>query len=578
MTTPVLAVVLAAAPGNAPPGDASPRFTDVTESSGVRFTNHGGSGRLLILDTMGGGLACADFDGDGDDDLYLLTGSQLDPYEDDKSAPINRLYRNEGGLRFRDVTEASGTGLSGWSMGTAAGDYDGDGDLDLYVTRYGPDVLLRNDTVSGGELRFADVTAAAKLGDPRWGTGAAFFDYDRDGDLDLYVANYVDFEGRLARYGGDLDHPDFKDFKQLPHFFESQPDSLYRNEGDGTFTDVTKEARIVDGKGKGLGVCACDFDDDGDDDLYVASDTTPNSLFVNRGDGTFDELGAEAGVALGGSGRPEGTMGVAVGDIDGDQRFDLLITNFDNEPKSLYRNEGELGFVEVSREAGLQPGSNPFVGWGSELQDFDCDGDLDVFMSNGHVITDVPLFLIRHLLPASRLPGVIEPEHFGSGYEQRQLLYLNDGRGKFRDGGKSAGPFFERKIVGRGAIAADLDVDGDLDLVISRSNEPTIVLRNDLAGPAGPAWLEVELRQDGKNRFAVGARIRVEAAGKKQIRQIVCGDSYLSQHSLAQHFGLGSHKDPVDVTIRWPDGSEQVEKGVATCRRVVIRRKESGPP
>ncbi len=573
------------------PGDDA-HFTDVTERCGVRFTGHGGSGRLLILDTMGSGLACADFDGDGDEDLYLLTGSQLDPYPKGTSPPVNRLYRNDskdGEIRFTDVTDGSGAGLSGWSMGAVAGDYDGDGDLDLYVTRYGPNVLLRNDSslpssTQAGGLRFTDVTAQAGVGDARWGTGATFFDFDRDGDLDLYVVNYVDFEGRLARYGGDLGHADFKDFKQLPHFFDAQANVLYRNDGNGTFTDVTADARAADAKGKGLGVCACDFDEDGDVDLYVANDTTPNALLVNRGDGTFDDFAAEAGVALGGDGRAQGSMGVACGDVDGDRRFDLLVTNFDHEPDSLYRNDGGLVFLEETREAGLDPATLPFVGWACELQDFDCDGDLDAFFSNGHVITSVPLFLIRHLLPADRLPGVVEPEHFGSGYEQRQLLFTNDGRGRFREVKEGAGDFFGRKLAGRGAVSADLDQDGDLDLIVTCSNEPAIVLRNDLlsllpAAKRGPAWLEVALAQEGLNRFGVGARIEVRVEGKRLVRQVVCGDSYLSQHPLVQHFGLGAHEGAVEVVVRWPGGAEpiaQTETNVTTRRRIVVRRGEGG--
>jgi hypothetical protein len=574
-------------------GAAPIHFSDVTAASGVVHTNHGGSGRLLILDTMGSGLACADFDGDGDDDLYLLTGSQLDPYADGESAPTNRLLRNDGGLHFTDVSAESGAAIRGWSMGAVAGDYDSDGDLDLYVTRYGPNVLLRNDTPrdekSGkatGPIRFTDVTATAKVGDPRWGTGATFFDYDRDGDLDLYVTNYVDFEGRLAKYGGNLDHPEFKNFKQLPHFFDGQANVLYRNEGDGTFTDVTAKARVADPKGKGLGVVALDVEDDGDLDLYVANDTTQNTLFVNRGDGTFDDMSAESGTALSANGRVQGSMGVAAGDVDGDGRVDLLVTTFDNEAKAIYHNDGDGLFSEQSRERHLDRDALHCVGWASELQDYDCDGDLDVFFANGHVITDVPLFLLRHVLPKERLPGVVEPEHFASSYEQRALLFANDGKGVFGNVSKSAGDFFDTPVVGRGAISADLDRDGDLDLVVTRSNEPTVVLRNDLfesakasGGGSAPAWLEVELRDDAagaKNRFGVGARVEVRAGGRKLVRLVCCGDSYLSQHPLAQHFGLGDFAGPVDVAIRWPDapvGQEQVVKGVATRQRVVIRRE-----
>jgi hypothetical protein len=558
------------APGD--PDGSNLRFVDVTAKSGVAFTCKGGSGRLLVLDTMGSGLAVADFDGDGDDDLYLLTGSQLDPYPKGEKPPVNRLYRNDGGLHFTDVTAESGAGLDGWSFGAVAGDYDGDGDLDLLVTRYGPDVLLRND----GGLHFTDVTAQAGVGDPRWGSGATFFDYDRDGDLDLYVVNYLDFAERLAKFGGDLDHPEFKNFKQLPQYFHGAPNVLYRNDGDGRFTDVTAKAGVANEQGKGLGVVACDFDEDGDLDLFVANDTTANALFVNQGDGTFDELAADAGVALGESGRPEGTMGVGCGDLDGDSRFDLIITNFDNEPNTLYRNAGGLQFEDETRRRGLHEPTIRPVGWASEPADFDDDGDLDLFFANGHLITDVPLFMIQHLIPQDRLPGVIEPEHFAGSYRQKQQLFLNDGKGLFALHEDDVGPFFQEEMVGRGAIAADLDGDGDLDLVVQRSNEPTLIVEN--VGAPKNGWIEIGLADpSARNRFGVGARVEVTAAGRTQIRQVTCGDSYCSQRPLALHFGLGAvgpDGAKVEVKVRWADGKVQWFHDVKARQRVVLRREE----
>ncbi len=558
---------IAAGDQDAPP---VPRFADATAKSGVAFTCKGGSGRLLILDTMGSGLAVADFDGDGDDDLYLLTTSQLDPYPAGQKAPTNRLYRNDGHLHFTDVTADSGTGLDGWSFGAVAGDYDGDGDLDLFVTRYGTDVLLRND----GNLRFTDVTATAGVGDPRWGSGATFFDYDRDGDLDLFLVNYVDFAARLARYGGNLDHPDFKNFKQLPQYFNGEPNVLWRNDGDGKFTDVTAQAGVADPQGKGLGVTACDFDDDGDQDLYIANDTTANALLVNQGNGTFDDLAADAGVALGESGRPEGTMGVGCGDFDGDGRFDIVVTNFDNEPNTFYRNTGDLQFLDETKRRGLGAPTIRPVGWASEPEDFDDDGDLDLFFSNGHLITDVPLFMIRHLIPAERLPGVIEPEHFAGSYRQKQQLFLNDGKGIFALHEDDAGDFFKEEMVGRGAVAADFDGDGDVDLVLQRSNEPTLVVEN--VGTPRNGWIEVALADGAsRNRFGVGARVEVTAGGRTQIRQVSCGGSYCSQRPLTLHFGLGAAAPAtVDVKVRWPDGKVQHFHDVKTLRRAVLRREE----
>jgi len=386
------------------------QFTDVTEGTGVEFVSEGGVGNQLIVDTMGSGLGLVDLDGDGDLDLYLLTGSRVEPYEDGEAPPRNRLYRNDGELRFTDVSAGSGMDLTGWSMGCAFADYDADGDLDAYLTRMGSNALLRNE----GGLRFVDVTAAAGADDPRWSAGCSFFDADGDGALDLYVVNYVDFEGRLARHGGDWNHEDFRQFRQLPHYFDPVPNTLLRNRGDGTFEDVTEEAGVADSTGRGLGVVTCDLDQDGDQDFYVANDTTANSLFLNEGSGVFEEVGAEWMVAYNGSGKPEGSMGVAWGDVDADGQWDLLVTNFDNEQNTLYRNAGYGYFEDGTGAAGLREPTREAVGWGVGLFDHDNDGDLDAFFANGHVVTSVPLFMIRHLLPESRLPGVLESEHFGA--------------------------------------------------------------------------------------------------------------------------------------------------------------------
>ncbi|MGH7152039.1 MAG: FG-GAP repeat domain-containing protein, partial [Planctomycetota bacterium] len=483
-------------------GGGVPSFLDVAETAGIRFAHRAGTGRDLILDMTGAGCALVDVDGDGDLDAYLLNGSQLEPRKEGADLP-NGLFRNEGGLRFRDATADSGLGVTGWSMGCVLADADGDGDPDLYLARYGPDLFFRN---RGGGT-FEEASARARLGDPRFSAGCVLFDYDRDGDLDLFVSNYVNFEDRLRQVGGDLDAEEFAGYRQLPQSFSGVGSSLWRNEGDGTFSDVTAAAGVAWPEGKTLGAAAAVFDGDGFDDLYLACDTTQNGLFRNLGDGTFEDVSLWSGTALDAAGRPQGSMGLTWGDADGDLDFDLVVTNFAGEPDTLYRNLGRGSFEDATAVAGLSAATEP-VGWGADLFDADLDGDLDLFVANGHVIGNLKR-LAAKTIPEDWLPGSFTRASFSGSFRQTNVLHLNDGTGRFADASDRAGPAFREAFVGRGAASGDVDRDGDLDLLVLDCNGPARLLRNDLR--RGGAWLEVSLRGRRSPRDGVGAVLLARA-------------------------------------------------------------------
>jgi enediyne biosynthesis protein E4 len=542
-------------------GGEVPTFRDVAEEAGIRFVHRAGTGRDLIVDMTGAGCALVDVDGDGDLDAYLLNGSQLEPRKEGADLP-NGFFRNEGGLRFRDATADSGLGATGWSMGCVLADADGDGDPDLYLARYGPDLYFRN----RGGGRFEEAAARARLGDPRFSAGCVLFDYDRDGDLDLFVANYVDFDERLRKAGGDLDAEEFAGYRQLPQNFSGVGSSLWRNEGDGTFTDVTAGAGVAWPEGKTLGAAAADFDGDGFDDLYLACDTTPNGLFRNLGDGTFEDVSLWSGTALDAAGRPQGSMGLAWGDVDGDLDFDLVVTNFAGEPDTLYRNLGGGSFEDATAAAGLASAVEP-VAWGAELFDADLDGDLDLFVANGHVVGNLKR-LAAKTIPEDWLPGSFTRASFSGSFKQTNVLHLNDGTGRFADASARAGPAFREAHVGRGAACGDVDRDGDLDLLVLDCNGPARLLRNDL--PPGPAWLEVSLRGRRSPRDGVGAVLLARAGQRRYLRQVQAGGSFLSSKPLEAHFGFGAHEGPVALEVRWPSGLVQVVEGIATRRRVEI--------
>jgi hypothetical protein len=443
------------------------------------------------------------------------------------------------------VTEAAGLGFTGIGMGVAVGDYDGDGDLDLYVTTYGSNVLYRNN----GNGTFTDVTREAGVDDPRWSTSAAFVDYDRDGDLDLFVANYVDFTIGAAK--ACTDPVGARDYC-APSAYHPVPARLFRNEGNGRFTDVTEHAGIVRAYGAGLGVAVGDYNGDGWLDIYVANDATPNQLWVNRQNGSFEDEGWLSGSAANAAGRPEGSMGIASADYDGDGDEDLFVTNLARETFVLYVNDGHGNFDDRRVGAGVAQTTADMTGFGARWLDYDRDGLLDLMVANGAV----------NIIGALR--GSANP------YKQRNQLFRNTGKGRLADVSAEAGAAFERAEVGRGLATGDLDNDGDVDAIVTSNGGPVRVLLNE---PEAAHWITIALAAASGNRLGFGARIGVVRAGLPTMwRRVGTDGSYLSASDSRAHFGLGSSSDLDRITVEWPDGFQEQWMGVAADRAVVLRR------
>ena len=494
---------------------ADPFFVDATREAGLDHPTISGSPhKRFILESTGSGAAFFDYDGDGDLDLYVVNGSTYANYN---AGPGNVLYRNDSGV-FTAV--AVGVEDRGWGSGVAVGDYDGDGHSDLYVTNYGANALYR----SRGDGTF---TAVAEQGDD-FSTSAAFFDYDGDGDLDLYVANYVVFDIGPVLQDPELDDPcvylgGLRVFCG-PQGMEGGRDRLYRND-DGMFADVTTESGVAAANFHyGLGVMPADFDGDGDLDLFVANDETPNVLFRNDG-GRLDDIGLEAGVAYNGDGELEASMGVDAGDCDGDGDLDLYVTNFYGETNTLYLNSGDGTFVDATSERGLAAPTVGYLGWGTRFFDFDFDGDLDLFVANGHVYPQV------------------DAASAGGRYAQRNQLFANEGSGVFAP--MEAGLRVEKSS--RSAISGDYDLDGDLDLFITNIDDSPTLLRNDT--DAG-RYLVVQVEPE-----TVGTWVRLVAGGRTQVRSVGGAAGYLGHSDVRLYFGLGQAERVERVEVRWPDGA-----------------------
>ena len=532
MTAPSIDLRLkAAARPVAPPDNADYscdpiQLVDVTQAIGLDFAHYNGfSGEYYYVETFGAGAAFLDVDGDGWLDLYLVNGAPLSGERPDP-IPANRLYHNTGAGGFADVTAASGAGHTGYGMGCAAADYDADGDVDLYVTNVGPNLLLRNE----GAGRFADATAAVGGDDARWGTSCGFLDYDLDGDLDLYATNYVDFDPQkniVCAEGGIRSYCE-------PKFYEPVGDVLYRNE-DGQFRDVASEVGIIH-KGRGLGVAFADYDLDGDTDIYVANDGTMNFLYQNQGN-RFAEVGLYAGGRYNEDGLAEAGMGVEFGDWDNDGFQDIFVTNFAQETNTLYGNDGQGQFYDITLRAGLAECSYKPLGFGTNFLDYDNDGDLDLFVANGHVMDKITQ---------------VHPDH---AYPQPNQVLCNQRGTRFVDVSARLGPALAAAAVSRGSATADYDNDGDLDLLVTNVAATPNLLRND--GGNRQHWLTIQLGGTSQH-----ARVAVTAGGQRQVKERQAGGSYLSSSDPRLHFGLGE-ATRATVEIRWPDGTLQKMEEVA---------------
>jgi len=550
-TAALLALALPACSAPAPPAAAPnarphpqaaplPRFTDITDQAGIRFRHqNSATPRKYFIEIMGSGGAFLDYDQDGRQDLLFINNTRL-PGGRVQGEPTMQLYRNVDGRRFADVTAAVGLKRPGlFGMGAAAGDYDNDGDPDLYVTcALDSSRLYRND-----RGRFTDVTEQAGVGcRSRWSTSAAWLDYDRDGRLDLFVCHYVKYRGLHD------DQPCFVGSRRvycLPVAYEPIAPTLFHNEGGGRFRDVSRQTGIAAAKGKGLGVSLWDYNDDGFLDLFVANDTVPGFLFRNEGGRRFSEVGVEAGIAYNEEGNPHSGMGIDAADVDNDGRTRLAITNYQGHQTSFYALESRDAFRDQREEAGIAEETGKVLGFGVLFFDFDCDGLKDMLQVNGHVQDEIE----------KREPTVR--------FAQPTLLFRNLGRGRFAEVGLAAGRPFSHRVVGRGAACADIDDDGDLDVMVTANNGRARLWRNDSA--AGHAWIGLRLVGTRSPRDGNGALVL--ATTGTVTRRALCrtGSSYLSQSDLRVHFGLGTARS-ADLEIRWPSGTVDRIQGAPAGR------------
>ena len=518
--------------------DPAVPFSDRTRTMGIDFRHqNGASTQKHLVETMGSGCALLDYDGDGRLDVLLINGGRT-PDSPLFEPRAHALYRNRGGGRLEEVTREAGLDLpAGYGMGVAVGDYDNDGDPDLYLTHFGPNRLYRNN----GDGTFSDVTGRAGVAGAEWSTGAAFFDYDRDGAPDLYVVNYLDatFERNPPC--------EMKGIRAYchPRHFAGVPDRLYRNLGDGRFGEVSRSSGILNPEGKGLGVVAADFDGDGWVDLYVANDSVRNFLLRNKGDGTFSDVTLLSGTGYNSQAQAEAGMGVDAADYDGDRLLDIFVTNYDLETNALYRYQGNWLFGDERWRSGLARKDRFLLGFGAGFLDFDNDGDRDLLVVNGHVVDNIER---------------IQPD---LSHPQPDQLFENRG-GRFVE----HEPFYRwssrQPRVGRGAALGDIDNDGDIDVLISNCGAEPALLINRVG--ARRNWIQLRLTGTDSSRDAVGTRLTLTTAEGEQSDQITGGGSYLSASDLRAHFGLGEAARVEEIRIRWPSGKEEVLKDIPANR------------
>jgi enediyne biosynthesis protein E4 len=514
-----------------------PKLVDITKSTGIRFDHLSSPEKKYIVESMSGGVALIDYDRDGWPDIYFTNAPDVSMQLAGKHAR-GALYHNNHDGTFTDVTDKAGVGSPCWAMGAAVGDYNNDGWPDLLITCFGGVVLYRNN----GDGTFTDVTRQAGLGsDSGWATGAAFGDYDNDGWPDLFVAHYVDFDLHDLPELGSKKTCLYHDIAVQcgPRGMKGSPDSLYHNNGDGTFSDVSQQAGVEDSQGLfGLTAVWSDFNQDGHLDLLVANDSGPNYLYINDGQGHFLDQAQTAGVAYNQDGYEQANMGVALGDYLHTGQFSVAITHFSEEYTALYRNDGNLNFTDVSYKAGIGRDTAPYVGWGDAFLDLDNSGWLDFFQVNGHVYPQV------------------DTKDIGTRFLEPKLLFRNQHDGTFRNISNLAGPAIQLPQVSRGLAVGDLFNDGHLELVIENLQGEPMILRAE--SPVHNHWIEFELAGTVSNRLALNARLRATAGDLVQSGEVLSGGSYLSQNDLRTHFGLGSHDHLDQLEISWPSGKKEI--------------------
>ncbi len=520
---------------------AWPKFTDVTESSGLKFKHSLGDFDMSnIAEATGPGGMFFDYDNDGFLDIYFVNGRWHPDISDNRGRVLkgkltNALYHNNGNGTFTDVTDKAGVGGTedGYGMAASCADYDNDGDLDLYVCNYGESTLYRNN----GNGTFTDVTAKAGLTSPGWALAAPWFDYNGDGLLDVFVVHYLDYDkGAFQRTGAYYKADNFPG----PLSYPGQPDHLYRNNGDGTFTDVTKEVGLWETTGRGMGAVACDLDGDGDTDIYVTNDAMPNNLWVNDGKGHFKDRATETGTAFGEGGQGVSSMGPFVADLDRNGLLDILVPDMGYSSLMLQAKRGI--YMDVTAQSGVALLCGQYTGWGGLLNDYDNDGYVDLFIANGDA---------HHL------------------YLEEPVLARYDGKSKFIDVARQSGEFFHTKHVGRGTAFGDFDNDGDLDILMFTISESPHLLRND--GGNQQHWLKVVPVRKDTGMVAIGATVTVKAKGLTMVEPVIAVNGYLTSSDPRPHFGLGQATKADSVEIVWPDGKKQILENVAANQILKIK-------
>jgi len=528
-------------------------FVDIAEKAGLTAKTEAGGekSKRYLIETTGSGVAAFDFDNDGWPDIFLVNGSRMEGFANGQE-PTSHLYRNNRDGTFTDVTQKAGAGLKGWGQGVCAGDFDNDGFVDLFVTFWGHDALLHNN----GDGTFTDVTRKAGLwhDDVRWSTGCSFVDYDRDGHLDLFVAHYVAVDSALAAEAGSAGTCLWKGIPVVcgPRGLKGTHSSLYHNNGDGTFSDVSEKSGV--GKTDALyclTALSADFDHDGWPDIFVACDSTPNLLFHNNRNGTFTETAVESGVAFNDSGATQAGMGADVGDYDGDGWLDIVKTNFSDDTATLYRNNHDGTFTDVTAAAGLARNSQ-YLGWGTLFVDVDNDGWPDIFMANGHIYPEVDR------------SGVINR------FREPKLLYWDQRNGKFLDVSGDSGPGISRALNSHGVAAADFENNGSVEIVVNNSHDHPSLLKN--LGQKGN-WLLLKLIGTKSNRDGIGALVTVRVGDHIQAQEVRSGGGYISQSDFRLHFGLGQATQADEINIRWPSGFTQEMRHVSANQIVTIEEK-----